>query len=197
MRTNRSRGGAPLPTRRTVSCSRLLLTEETESPSPFQGEDWGKGLAMRLKASLSQLWLAGRLGVWLCMLPLRLRIHPLPTLLHHLALIQERGAATTSVELERAVRLVVRVCRLWCFRWPMFPRACLRQALALYHVLTRMGYPVAIHFGVHKEGEELRGHSWVTLQGKPVAERTRPEAFTPVYSYPATPSYSAHEADTG
>jgi Transglutaminase-like superfamily len=80
---------------------------------------------------------------------------------------------------------VVQLCQARLFRLPLFPRPCLRQALALYYVLTRMDYPVAIHFGVCKTGEELHGHSWVTFQGKLVAERTRIDIFTIVYSYPA------------
>jgi hypothetical protein len=59
----------------------------------------------------------------------------------------------------------------------------LRQALALYHVLTRLGYPVVIHFGVQKDGELLRGHSWITLRGTPVAEAIPAGVFHSVYAY--------------
>jgi hypothetical protein len=83
------------------------------------------------------------------------------------------------------VTLVRQLCHLRPFRGPCFPRACLRQALALYYVLTRMGYPVTIHFGVAKAGEALDGHSWVTIQGQPVAERLQPERWQIVYSYPS------------
>jgi hypothetical protein len=48
-----------------------------------------------------------------------------------------------------------------------------------------MGYAVTIHFGVHKVGEELRGHSWVTIQGTPVAESIPAGVFHCVYSYPS------------
>ena len=33
-----------------------------------------------------------------------------------------------------------------------------------------MGYPVQIHFGVMKDETGFQGHSWVTLEGKAVAE---------------------------
>ena len=140
----------------------------------------------KLKAVLSQLWFATRLGVWLCTLPLLLRGHTLPALLQRLTPAQGRQKSGGQVELEQAVRIVVRLCQLPLFRWRVFPRACLRQALALYRVLTRLGYPAAIHFGVRKEEQELHGHSWVTLQGKPVADRTQTEVFTVVYSYPCS-----------
>jgi hypothetical protein len=51
-------------------------------------------------------------------------------------------------------------------------------------VLARMGYPVVIHFGVYTQEGRLRGHSWVTVGGAPVGERTRPGVLTRVYSYP-------------
>ena len=50
--------------------------------------------------------------------------------------------------------------------------------------LRQMGYPVAIHFGVHKAEEALHGHSWVTVQGQVVAESKPVEVFHEVYSYP-------------
>jgi hypothetical protein len=128
-------------------------------------------------------WLRVRVGFWLCGLPLRLRVYTLPSLLHRLTLArQTRGC---RLEMADAVVTVIRLCQARLFCLPLFPRLCLRQALALYYVLTRMGYPVAIHFGVRKEGEALHGHSWVTCQGMPVAERTRTDLFTIVYSYPA------------
>ncbi|HEY7496232.1 MAG TPA: lasso peptide biosynthesis B2 protein [Candidatus Tectomicrobia bacterium] len=137
------------------------------------------------RGRLSHVWLAIRLGVWLLGLPVRLRRYPLPVLLERLAAVGEQQAGGSPQDLERVVRLVVRVCRLRCFRLRLFPRACLRQALALYYILTRMGYAVTIHFGVHKVGEELRGHSWVTIQGTPVAESTPAGVFHCVYAYPS------------
>jgi hypothetical protein len=128
-------------------------------------------------------WLRIRVGLWLCGLPLRLRAYSLPSLLHRLTLAHR--TRDCRLEMDAAVATVVRLCQARLFRFPLFPRSCLRQALALYYVLTRLGYPVVVHFGVRKEGEELHGHSWVTYQGTPVAERTRTDLFTIVYSYPA------------
>lgn len=137
---------------------------------------------LNLRLSPAELWFAVRLGVWLCFLPILLSICSLPKLLQHFT-AGGRAARKNALQMDRAVAIVVRLCQMRLFRLPIFPRACLRQSLALYHTLTRMGYPVEIHFGVHKDGEELRGHSWVTMQGKPVAE-TPTEIFQIVYSYP-------------
>jgi hypothetical protein len=133
---------------------------------------------------LCQVWRAVRVGVWLLGLPIRLRRQPLPRLLDRLAVGHGQPPSGSPQEMDRMVRLVVRVCRLRCFRLPLFPRACLRQALALYYTLCLMGYPVAIHFGVHKAQEALHGHSWVTVQGQIVAESRPVEVFHEVYSYP-------------
>ena len=147
----------------------------------------------RVGLRLSQLWLALQVGVWLCGLPLRWRGHSLPGLLQHLTPVRGRGPRRSPLEMDRAVRIVRRICRLRLFHGPLFPQACLRQALTLYHLLTRLGYPVVIHFGVYKAGEALRGHSWVTVDGQPVAERLPPEALQDIYSCPASASNASQE----
>ena len=133
---------------------------------------------------ISECWFALRLGIWICLLPIILRFRSLPELLKRNSLVQKRAGSRNPLEMERALSIVAWLCRLRIFRLPWFPRACLRQSLALYRVLTRMGYPVEIHFGIHKDREILQGHSWVTLQGRPIADGTRTEVFKLVYSYP-------------
>lgn len=133
----------------------------------------------------SGLWLAMRLAGWFCGLPFRLAVYSVPTLVEGLPPIRERRTRNPS-ELDRAVRIALRVCHLPLFRPPIYPRACLRQALALYYLLTRMGYPVEIHFAVRKEGKELQGHSWVTVDGKPIAERPRDGPLHILYTYPSS-----------
>jgi hypothetical protein len=149
-------------------------------------------ILQKLRVLLSECWFALCLVLWLCLLPVSLRLRPLPELLRHLSRVR-RPKGRSFLEIERAVRIVVTICRLRPFHLPLFPRTCLRQSLALYRVLTRRSHPVAIHFGIHRKGEDLQGHSWVTIQGKPVAERTRTEIFRIVYSYPPAPNRSFPE----
>jgi hypothetical protein len=150
---------------------------------------------MRVQAlRLWQFWWAVRLGVWLCGLPIRLRLYSLPGLLQRLTQGRDRQIHHQPMELEPMVAFVRQLCHLRPFRGSFFPRACLRQALALYYVLTRMGYRVTIHFGVAKTGEALDAHSWVTLQGQPVAERLQLERWQIVYAYPPASQCSSHEA---
>jgi hypothetical protein len=128
-------------------------------------------------------WLAIQVGVLLCQLPVLLRLYALPTLLHRLTPPDSNIMMASDVKRDRAVRVVLRVCqfRLFCTR--LFPLACLRQSLTLYYTLTRLGYPVMIHFGVRKGKEELRGHSWVTVKGMSMAEGGESSAYRIVYSY--------------
>ena len=133
--------------------------------------------------SLSQFGLAARVGAWLSVLPIVLRTRTLRLLLEQLAAAAERPRSGNPLDLNEAVQVVVRVCRMRIFRLPVFPRPCLRRALALYYFLGGMGYPIEIHFGVRKDGRDLHGHSWVTLQGKALRERNPAEAFSTIYSY--------------
>jgi hypothetical protein len=79
---------------------------------------------------------------------------------------------------------VQRVARLRAFSLPIFPRHCLREALALYHVLTDAGHPVRFCVGVSGTAERLVAHSWVTLHGRPVLPVDRNGSFRVLYSYP-------------
>ncbi len=135
---------------------------------------------------LTQLWWVVQAACWLCRVSILLRWRPLPVLLAHLIPAPRRRPGRHPLALDDAVRLVVWLCRQRCFRGPPFPRACLRQALTLAYVLPRLGYAVELHFGIRKERDALYGHSWVTVQGHPVAESSRTAAFHVVYSYPVS-----------
>ena len=132
---------------------------------------------------LSDSWLAIQVVVLMCRLPVLLRLYALPTLLHRLTASDTTTMMAPDRERDRAVRLVLWVCQLRPFRSRLFPRVCLRQALALYSTLTNLGYTVSIHFGILRRGEELRGHSWVTVKGMPVAEGGDSSPYRIVYSY--------------
>jgi hypothetical protein len=132
---------------------------------------------------LQKVSLALSVALWLFRLPIIVRIYSIPGLLERLTRTARSHGKQSP--LKEMVPIVTRICYLRLFGSRVFPRACLRQSLALYRVLTRMGYPVEIHFGVRKPGDDLLGHSWVTIEGKHVADRTRMEVFKAVYSYPS------------
>jgi hypothetical protein len=96
-----------------------------------------------------------------------------------------RSTKTGQLDLDRVVAIVARVCRMRVFSASWFPRACMRRSLALYRELTRMGYPATIHFGVRRDGAELVGHSWVTVDGCPVGEARLVQSLAIAYSHSA------------
>jgi hypothetical protein len=132
----------------------------------------------------SKTLLAWNVLLGLVWLPCVLRIYTIPALLKRLS-GRTRFKTKTAMTLEDAISVITLVCRLKAFRLPIFPKLCLRQSLLLYRALARMGYPVEIHFGVLKDEEKLHGHSWVTLQGKPVADTAHSGSFKAVYSHSA------------
>jgi hypothetical protein len=68
---------------------------------------------------------------------------------------------------------------------PILKGACLKRSLILYHFLCKEGLQVAINIGVAKEGGDLIGHSWLTLDGAPYYEtREHAERFKVVLHYP-------------
>jgi hypothetical protein len=158
----------------------------------------GAGMIISRGDLLRRLAHTVQVSVWLCGLPLWLRRHTLPGLLARLT--PAGGAPLSSSrapDMHRLVQHIVWLCRLPLFRASLFPRACLRQSLALYYALSRRGYAVTIHFGVRKEEGVLQGHSWVTVQGIPVAEPTPVEVFRVVYTYPPMTTCLAHHKTAG
>jgi len=131
---------------------------------------------------LSKAMLALDIVLWFLWLLVMLRIHSIPMLLKGLARKNRRREA--SMRLGDVIGIVTHISSLRLFRSRFFPKLCLRQSLALYRTLTQMGYPVKIHFGARKDGEDLHGHSWVTLHGEPVADTAPNEIFKVLYSYP-------------
>ena len=62
---------------------------------------------------------------------------------------------------------------------------CMPRSLVLFHFMRKWAYPVRLHFGVAKQGDHLKGHAWVTLDGEPFAEHGDPrETFKTTYTYP-------------
>ena len=140
-----------------------------------------------IRRPADRLWLAARVGAWLCLLPLRWHARGLTTVLEHIGPARHR-APIPSTDIASTVRVVRRVAALWFFTLPVFPRPCLREALALYHVLSRAGQPVEFCVGVMKSGESLVAHSWVSLHGDPIIAADRGRGFRVLYSYPRSQS---------
>lgn len=133
-------------------------------------------------------WLAVRIGVWLCALPVRLRTRSLHALL---AEIEGARGRLAGVDVRDAVRIARRVSGFPVFRLPGFPRPCLRESLALFYVLAGDGQEPRFHIGVRQDGRTLSAHSWITWRGEALAPHEA-KAFRTLYTYPDTGERGAH-----
>jgi hypothetical protein len=126
---------------------------------------------------------AARVGLWLCQSAFLVRWCSLPALCR--AASAGRRIHSGRLEPSRLAAVVHRVCGLPVFSLPIFPRVCVRRSLALHRELSRMGYATTICFGVRRDGSGLSGHSWVAVNGVPLAEPHPVHALTLTYSYSA------------
>jgi hypothetical protein len=140
-------------------------------------------LLARVVHVCTRCWLAARMAVWLCELPVLIRVVPLPALLRRISSDASAAVADSAWHPDDVASVASRVCALPMFRTRAFPRSCLRRSLVLFRALTTMGYPATIHFGVRKQGDAFEGHSWVSLQGRPLAETASVKAFSSLYSF--------------
>ncbi len=73
---------------------------------------------------------------------------------------------------------------LWRFHFPL-PGNCLPRSLVLYYLATRLGFTVQFCCGVQRSGESLKGHAWLTRDGKTFLEEGNPETqFAVTFSFP-------------
>lgn len=101
---------------------------------------------------------------------------PLPKLMEHFS------AAPTGEPhppVRRTIRLLDVLLRLTYRR-----DFCMKRSLLLFHFLGRWGYDPVVHFGVKLDDGDLKGHAWVELDERPVAEGSDPyTSFRTTYSY--------------
>ncbi|MFH1278799.1 MAG: lasso peptide biosynthesis B2 protein [Candidatus Eisenbacteria bacterium] len=69
--------------------------------------------------------------------------------------------------------------------WFPFRRTCLRRSLLLAHLLRKSGIEVSICFGVSRGEGDLRGHSWLAVDGTPFLENEESwRGYTCVFTLP-------------
>ncbi len=115
---------------------------------------------------------------WLLLLELIKQRLPLPTLLKIF------DAPPRKKQREEEIAHFVRAVEV-LLGWLYHRDFCFQRSLLLFRYLRSCGYPVRIHYGVALHHEELRGHAWLTIGGRPFLERADPRAiYTVVYTYP-------------
>jgi hypothetical protein len=90
---------------------------------------------------------------------------------------------------ENLSREAIRIIRLTDLllerRVALLRPSCMLRSLVLFRFLREAGIPVQVNFGVARDGDALKGHSWLTLDGVPYAEPADPTSrFRIVYRYP-------------
>jgi hypothetical protein len=139
-------------------------------------------LAVRIAATIPYVWL-------------RVRLLPLPRALAGLmppngdpgrrALKGGTGRRSAATK-ERTDLIIHLTDSLLERRVALLRPSCMLRSLVLFRFLREAGLPVQVHFGVAREESALKGHSWLTLDGAPIAEPTDPsKRFQTVYSFPA------------
>jgi hypothetical protein len=117
-----------------------------------------------------------------------IRVHLRSSVVHSLsrfrsfAFPRSQSNPPTSEQAERIIRLTD---LLLDRRVALLRPSCMLRSLVLYRFLREAGVPVQVNFGVARDGEALKGHSWLTLHGVPYAEPIDPTPrFHVVYRYP-------------
>ena len=109
-----------------------------------------------------ELFLVVRMILFLLFLPFMLRLARIQDVVAKITPRVEK-AQKTRMNPERVTYLCERsLALLQGFGYRV---SCLKRCLAMYHFLRVEGVPVAINFGASWQGDTLKGHSWLTLDG--------------------------------
>ncbi|MHB1389866.1 MAG: lasso peptide biosynthesis B2 protein [Thermoleophilia bacterium] len=127
----------------------------------------------------------------LTFLPGKIRRQSLPDLLGHM----DPGVAPGPRDRTLMTKTVGFTDSL--LRYRVFQRygKCLLRSLTLFRFLRIQGWPVTIHFGVRKTGEEedgsaapggpdITGHSWLVLDGERFLEDAPHQKYNTTLHYP-------------
>lgn len=110
-----------------------------------------------------------------------LRIVNLPRLLQGLSTV-----AVPQSQNRATLEDVVYYCDKWLRLFPYNRKGnCLPRALTLYWFARRYGFPVKLHCGIHKNGDTLDGHAWLTQDNEPFMETGKQvNLFAVTFSFP-------------
>jgi hypothetical protein len=124
-----------------------------------------------------------RLAVPYVALTILKRVVPLPRLVKW-AWLRPHGPRDRDAE-ALTIRCLVRLRRL-----TFADRGdCVQGSLVLYRALSRVGASPHFVVGLHRIAGNLRGHAWITVDGKVVAEaETSVASFTPTMEFGANGS---------
>lgn len=127
------------------------------------------------RAQKRDLLLIARLLVWALLVPVLKRLVPLP----NVARLMWVDRPTGTPDRERQKR-IVRAARLVLRARPLGQdENCLDRSLLLYRFLSMEMLDPRLVVGVRRGPDGVKGHAWVTVDGKPVVEPSVAE-YTPL-----------------
>lgn len=121
-------------------------------------------------------------ALFLLVVRVALALVPLPRVLRLFGIAQG-AAGRGQVDPDQAAligRAVVRAARHVPFR-----AVCLQQAFAALLMLRRRGLAASVHFGLLRDGNELKAHAWSRCGEVPVTGVAAARGFTPIAAFAA------------
>jgi hypothetical protein len=116
--------------------------------------------------------------LWSLVLPVVKRLIPIRRLAR--LMWSSGGSARRSEQEEAVLRHARRLSRLR----PSARANCLERSLLAYRFLSRVGSDPRLILGMHRDGQTLAGHAWITVGGKPVYEsREALDQFVPIVEF--------------
>jgi hypothetical protein len=143
------------------------------------GRSWRAGRLLRRDPQAAGLVL--RMGAWVIIVSLLIKICPLPRLLRLVTLHPRRSAEDHTIPPGELARLLDHLLRanVW-----VFTPTCWKRAIILHRYLALNGTATSIVFGVRQSSERiLDGHSWLEIEGKPFLEASQPDHLV-TYIFP-------------
>lgn len=111
-----------------------------------------------------------------------LALLPLPQALRLFGIAQG-AAGRGKVEPDQAAQVARAIAR--AARHVPFRAVCLQQAFAALLMLRRRGLAATVHFGLLRDGDELKAHAWSRCGEVPVTGVAAARGFTPIAAFAA------------
>lgn len=121
-------------------------------------------------------------AVFLLVVRIALALLPLPRALRLFGIAQ---GAVSRGEIDPAEAALVGRAVARAARHVPFRAVCLQQAFAALLMLRRRNLAATVHFGLLREGSELRAHAWSRCGEVPVTGVAAARGFTPIAAFGA------------
>ena len=123
-----------------------------------------------------------RMTSWVAVVSVAIKALPLPRAMQLLEPRSRLPARCNPVKSEAIASLLD---SLLATNFLFLTPTCWKRAPVLHRFLALEGMETRIVFGVRRDGDEqLTGHAWLEVDGKPLHERTPPD-YKITFSYPS------------